>query len=45
MLYTINLTLLQERYHGVQDVIRTPWPLTGITHSMTKIETQLQKYM
>ena len=26
--YTINFTILQERYHGVQDVMTTPWPLT-----------------
>ena len=27
ILHTVYLTILQERYHGVQDVMTTPWPL------------------
>ena len=28
ILHTIYLPILQERYHGVQEVMTTPWPLT-----------------
>ena len=42
ILHTINLALLQEQYYRVQDFMTTPWPLTWITHNMTKIKTQLQ---
>ena len=38
ILHTIYLTMLQERYHGVQDVMTTPWPLTQITLNKQKLK-------
>ena len=28
IVHTVYFTILQERYHEVQDVMTTPWPLT-----------------
>ena len=45
MLHTTKFAILQGQYHGVQDIMTTPWPLTLITHNMTKIKTQLRTYI
>ena len=33
-----RFTTLQGRYHGVQDVVKTPQPLTFRTHNYTKVK-------